>query len=288
MSATTKKPAAKKPKTAKAPAVPKTLIAYKGFDKDLVCHPSSGQRFQYAVGETYTHDGPVTRCGAGGFHSCEYPLDVFGYYAPAGSRFAIVEVGGELDRANDDTKIASSVLKVKAELSLEGIIKAAVEYITSRANPAKGSSATGYQSAATNTGNWSAATNTGNQSAATNTGDQSAATNTGDRSAATNTGDQSAATNTGNWSAATNTGNQSAATNTGNHSAASVTGNNSAAMASGYAGKVMGKAGCALFLVERNDDYEIIAVWAGIAGRDGIKAETWYALSGGKPVEVAA
>ena len=32
---------------------------------------------------------------------------------------------------------------------------------------------------------------------------------------------------------------------------------------------------------------KIIAVWAGIAGRDGIKADTWYSLRGGKPVEIA-
>jgi len=43
-----------------------------------------------------------------------------------------------------------------------------------------------------------------------------------------------------------------------------------------------------MFLVERDDDYKIIAVWAGIAGRDGIKPAVWYALKGGKPVEVSA
>jgi hypothetical protein len=46
----------------------------------------------------------------------------------------------------------------------------------------------------------------------------------------------------------------------------------------------MGVTGNALFLVERNDDYEIIAVWAGIVGKKGIKEKTWYMLVKGKPM----
>ena len=53
-----------------------------------------------------------------------------------------------------------------------------------------------------------------------------------------------------------------------------------------------GKDGSALFLVYRRDDYsaqrgEILHVWAGIVGKDGIKADTWYALDeNGRPQEV--
>ena len=59
-------------------------------------------------------------------------------------------------------------------------------------------------------------------------------------------------------------------------------------MACGYDGRVSGKKGNALFLVERNDNYEIIAVWAGIAGKDGIEPDVAYHLVGGKPVKAEA
>ena len=74
---------------------------------------------------------------------------------------------------------------------------------------------------------------------------------------------------------------------TGGQGAASATGTRGAAMSAGYEGRVMGANGNALFLIERDDRLNIVAVWAGIAGRDGVKADTWYMLSGGQPVEVA-
>ncbi|EEF9385845.1 hypothetical protein JQI18_004684 [Salmonella enterica subsp. enterica serovar Kentucky] len=217
----------------------KEIVTFKGFNKDLTCRD-----FQFAIGETFHHDGKVEACGSG-FHACECPFDVFSYYPPAESRYAETISFGVIDREEEgDTKIASASITIKSELTLPQFIQRGIEWIWSKIDKSleqqimtgnrSAATNTGNRSAATNTGDWSAATNTGYQSAATNTGNRSAATNTGYRSAATNTGDWSAATNTGYQSAATNTGNRSAATNTGYQSAATNTGNRSAATNTGY------------------------------------------------------
>ncbi|HEP9692399.1 TPA: hypothetical protein VDV99_003306 [Pseudomonas aeruginosa] len=237
----------------KKAASEEVVTAYKGFKQDLTC-----RGYQFEIGGTYKHEGEVEAC-ASGFHSCEYPLDVFGYYAPGDSRFAIVKASGQLSRHDDDSKIASATLVVEAEISMPTMISRAIDWIMARLDNSveqtvvgdtasntgdysaasntgdySAASNTGYQSAASNTGYQSAASNTGNRSAASNTGNRSAASNTGDYSAASNTGYQSAASNTGDYSAASNTGYQSAASNTGNRSAASNTGNRSAASNTGY------------------------------------------------------
>ncbi|XVA40097.1 DUF7666 domain-containing protein [Pseudomonas aeruginosa] len=227
----------------KKAASEEVVTAYKGFKQDLTC-----RGYQFEIGGTYKHEGEVEAC-ASGFHSCEYPLDVFGYYAPGDSRFAIVKASGQLSRHDDDSKIASATLVVEAEISMPTMISRALDWIMSKVDKSveqtvvgetasntgdySAASNTGNQSAASNTGNQSAASNTGNRSAASNTGYQSAASNTGYRSAASNTGDYSAASNTGDYSAASNTGDYSAASNTGYQSAASNTGNRSAASNTG-------------------------------------------------------
>ena len=62
-------------------------------------------------------DGPIKACDRG-FHACETPLDVFDYYPPAGSRYFEVEQSGKISKGNDDSKIASSEIRIGAEIGI--------------------------------------------------------------------------------------------------------------------------------------------------------------------------
>ncbi|WP_040620360.1 DUF7666 domain-containing protein, partial [Rhodovulum sp. PH10] len=208
----------------------KTVVAYKGFDNQLCC-----RGYQFEVGRTYEHVGKVEAC-ASGFHACEHPLDVFSYYAPAGSRFAEVTLGGEMDSNDSDTKIAAAKITIDVELSIGDLVKRAWDYVWSRAVLAPGSEATGDRGAASATGDRGAASATGNRGAASATGNWGAASATGDWGAASATGYQGAASATGNWGAASATGDWGAASATGNWGAASATGDWGAASATGYQG----------------------------------------------------
>ena len=250
------------------------MKACKGFTNELKCRD-----FQYEIGKEY-EEKEARLCNSG-FHACEYPLDCFGYYSPADSRYCEVELDDSGERHSDDTKVCGKKIKIGAEIGLKGIIDASVNFILEKVDFTNAKES--------NTGDNSAATNTGYYSAATNTGYCSAATNTGDCSAATNTGYYSAATNTGDNSAATNTGNNSAATNTGDCSAATVEGKDSVAITTGYCSKVKACVGSAIVCAERGEwnghTYPLIAICAAIVDGEKIKADTWYTVKGGVFVE---
>ncbi len=142
------------------------ITTYKGFDKNMEC-----RSYQFEVGKTYEHKGKVKAC-ASGFHSCEFPLDVFNYYNPANSRFAVVKASGKISRHECDSKVASATLTVEAEIGLPVLVARTVDWVLCKLDKTiEQTIVTGNQSAATNTGDYSAATNTGDDSAATNTAD---------------------------------------------------------------------------------------------------------------------
>ena len=147
------------------------IKAYKAFDKDLSC-----RGFKYEVGKEYEETGDIKACEKG-FHACPYPLDVFGYYAPAGSRFCEVEQSGKIDDSESD-KVCSSKIRIGAELDIRGLVKAAVSFVkercTNECNAEPGKPATAGDSGAATAGNYGAAT-AGNYGAAT-AGDSGAAT----------------------------------------------------------------------------------------------------------------
>ena len=202
----------------------KTIKGYKGFDKDLKCRD-----FQYEVGKEYSTDKAVA-CETG-FHYCENPLDVLGFYSPCDdtgtlNRFCEVEGSGDFDKSESD-KTCCTHLKVKAEIGLQGLIKAGVKFILDRVK----------------------------------------------------------------WedNKQSNTGYRSAATNTGNRSAASVEGKESIAIVTGKDSKAKGSLGCWLVLTERGEwdgkGYPIKEVKAFKVDGDKVKADTWYKLVDGEPIE---
>lgn len=116
------------------------LKCFKGFDKDLKCRD-----FQYEIGKEYEEEkAGLCECG---FHACEHPLDVLGYYPPVdGSRYCSVELEDSGERHDDDTKVCGKKIKVCAEIGIKGLIKAAFEYTKERCT---NSEMGGYSSALT-------------------------------------------------------------------------------------------------------------------------------------------
>jgi hypothetical protein len=247
---------------------------FKGFDENMQC-----RGFKYEEGKSYHEDGEIQACQSG-FHYCKYPLDVFGYYSPAKSRFCSVEGFGKMSNDTGDTKLAVSDLKIKAEIGIAGIVKAAIEYTrkrcTNKCNAEEGKPATA--------GNYGAAT-AGYRGAAT-AGDSGAAT-AGNYGAAT-AGDSGAAT-AGNYGAATagyrgaaTAGDSGAATSRGK----SCTGKHGLSVARGNNVKVRGGMGAILVIAEENEENYEIASWkAVVVDGDKVKPDTWYRLEDGKLIE---
>ena len=151
----------------------KIIKSYKGFNKDMKCRD-----FQYEVGKEYEMDGDIEACERG-FHACPNPIDVFSYYPPATSRYCEVEQGGKLDESESD-KVCSSKIKIGAELTIPGIVKAAISYVRSRctnennAEPGKPATAGSYGAA---TAGDSGAATAGFRGAATSRGRSSVGKN---------------------------------------------------------------------------------------------------------------
>ena len=226
------------------------LKTYKAFDKDLSC-----RGFKYEVGKEYEETGDIKACEKG-FHACPYPLDVFGYYAPAGSRFCEVEQSGKIDGSESD-KVCSSKIRIGAELDIRGLVKAAVSFVkercTNECNAEPGKPATAGDYGAATAGNCGAAT----------AGDSGAAT-AGYRGAAT-------------------AGYRGAATARGKAS----TGSNGLSMARGNNVQVKGGIGAILVIAEEGEDtYDIVDWKAVVVDGEIVKADTWYRLENGELVEV--
>ena len=223
------------------------IKTYKGFDKDLKC-----RGFQYEIGKEYEED-KASACSCG-FHACEMPIEVLGYYDPGKqSRYCEVEQDGDLSRHSDDTKVASTKIKIGAEIGIPGIVKAQVEYIKERATETKEHHSTG------------------------------------DCSANSATGSRSANSATGDCSANSATGYGSANISTGYHCSNAGMGDRNISVGWGKDNKCKGVVGSYLVFSEWGDwdgeKYPLIGAKMVKVDGERIKADTWYALRNGKIIK---
>ena len=237
------------------------IKAYKGFNKDMTCRD-----FQYEEGKEYEEER-AEACDCG-FHACEYPLDCLGYYDPAHSVYHEVEQSGKISKRSDDTKVASTKIKVGARVSIAGLVQAAIEYTRERVKPEAESNE-----------------------------DYGASSATGYKGASSATGDHGASSATGYKGASSATGNCGASSATGYKGKSAAENSNSVAVAWGPEAMAEGVKGSTLVLAEwkRIDDdawYWKEETWDFVGSLmvrvDGekVKENTWYTLKDGELVEV--
>ena len=93
------------------------IIAYKGFNGDLSC-----RGFQYEIGKEYCLEGELELC-ANGFHACQNPLDVFDHYNMSPyTRYAMVELWGDVDFAIDNEKLCATNIRIVKEMSIDEMV----------------------------------------------------------------------------------------------------------------------------------------------------------------------
>ena len=246
------------------------IKAYKGFNKDMTCRD-----FRYEEGKEYEEDR-AEACSCG-FHACEHPLDCLGYYDPAHSVYHEVEQSGEISKRSDDTKVASTKIKIGAIVSIAGLVQAAIEYTKERVKPEAeanedcgASSATGYKGASSATGNYGASSATGNCGASSATGNCGASSATGYKGASSATGYKG----------------KSAAEN-----------QNSVAVAWGPEAMAKGVKGSTLVLAEwkridndarywEEEAWDFIGSLMVRVDGEKVKENTWYTLKNGELMEV--
>lgn len=161
--------------------------------------------------------------------------------------------------------MASTKIKIGAEISIAGLVKAAIEYTKERADPASSA-----------------------------TGDYGASSATGYCGASSATGDKGASSATGKCGASSATGKCGASSATGYKGSAIAGDPESIAVAWGYKGKAKGVIGSYLVLADwegNENNFWTQEEWSLKGAKmvrvdgDKIKADTWYAMENGEIVE---
>ena len=252
------------------------IIAYKGFDENLCC-----RGFQYEIGKEYVHEGEIDCCESG-FHACTNPFDVLDYYEADGkNRYCEVEQSGSIKTANDDTKQASSKIKIKAEIGMAGLFKAGVEWIKEKTNPVPIIAETKDKSD-NSSGDYAKIGSSGGSAKIGSSGNYAQIGSSGDSAKIGSSGDSAKIGSSGNSAKIGSSGDYAKIETTGEYSVICCAGNNSMAKA---------KKGSWITLSEWKYSEEKkrnipVCVKTEYVDGERIKEDTWYRLVDGEFQEV--
>ena len=270
-----------------APKIDTAIIfGFKGFDKDFKCRD-----FQYEIGKNYKHDGALSLCHSG-FHFCEHPLDVLGFYGLRdGNRYAQVEGSGVSDEKERDSKRVSSDLHIKAELTIKALIDCAVKFTMDRTKSATSgdsahSATSGYSAHSATSGDYAHSATSGRSAHSATSGYYANSATSGDSAHSATSGYYAHSATSGDYAHSATSGCSAHSATSGYSANSSAVGKNSIACALGRNSTAKAAVGNWIVLTEYASDGAIR--WVKTAKVDGkeIKADTFYKLQAGKFVEV--
>ncbi len=265
---------------------------YKMFNNDLKC-----RNFQYEVGKTYTHDGDISICNSG-FHSCVNPFDCLDYYDLGNSRFAIVEIEGEVESKNDgDSKVVSSMIKIKTELSLSEFIKESVSYILGLTELKKGSGdyakigsygdyakigSSGDYAQIGSSGDYAQIGSSGDYAKIGSSGNSAQIGSSGYSAQIGSSGYSAKIGSSGNSAQIGSSGNSAKIGSSGNSAKIDSEGQNSVISLCGINSRAKGKNGSWVSIAEYDNDYKCIGFATGKIGSHGLEEDTYYKAKNGE------
>ena len=261
------------------------LVAFKGFDKDLKCRDHA-----FEVGKTYSVAGKIVAC-SNGFHSCENPFDVWSYYGPCDARFAVVEASGAISRHNEDSKIASAAITIKAELTLPQFISRAVDWIMNLTKDAADTpsgnyaqiGSSGYSAKIGSSGYSAKIGSSGDYAKIGSSGYSAQIGSSGYSAQIGSSGDSAQIGSSGNYAQIGSSGYYAKIGSSGNSAQIDASGGKAVIVSAGAATRVKAKAGAWISLAEFVSG-ECVGFATGRAGYDGVPTDAWIVARGGKLV----
>ena len=158
------------------------MKGFKGFGPGMVCEPNSEHRKEYKENTTYEEEGGKI-CGSGVMHFCENPLDVLSFYPPVNdsgklNEYATVEALAPVESDENKEKSCTKKLHIGVKLSLNELLKAAIDFTWSKVDKSKEQTII-FRQQSSNSGDYSVSSNSGNCSVSSVEGKESVAVATG-------------------------------------------------------------------------------------------------------------